>query len=220
MKILGLSTASKNISVGLSDNGKALADVTCLCGRSEELTLHIKAALEMPGISIDDIDGVAVAAGPGSYSGLRGGLAAAKAICQAKDLPLITVPTLDAVAYGMSASKGTFVVLLDAVRDEHNMALFASDGTSVKRLTEDIVMGHQGFLDFINGIKGEISLVSSMEVPGLPDNVRVCPVSSAIPKGLSVALIGEKMLAEGKAVDVMKASPVYSHSPKLKEYAK
>jgi tRNA threonylcarbamoyladenosine biosynthesis protein TsaB len=83
---------------------------------------------------------VAVAVGPGSYSGLRGGLAVAKTLAQTLKVPLAGISTLEAIAYNLINVEGTMAVILDAKADEYNFALFGASRGKLKRLTGDMVL--------------------------------------------------------------------------------
>ena len=83
-------------------------------GHSETLLPHIEQVLKMANVKKEALEGLAVSLGPGSFTGLRIGLAAAKAICYALKLPLIGVPTLEALAWHYPVAGVRIVTLLDA----------------------------------------------------------------------------------------------------------
>ena len=98
--ILGIETATKICSVALSENGKLLAlkEEGGAYSHSEKLTVFIQEVLDKAGKTLKDIDAVAVSKGPGSYTGLRIGVSAAKGLCYGLGIPLISVSTLQAMA--------------------------------------------------------------------------------------------------------------------------
>jgi tRNA threonylcarbamoyladenosine biosynthesis protein TsaB len=101
--ILHLETATNICSVALSGNGKTLSirDSSIRNSHSSVLTTLIEEVCTDAGAGIEDIDAVAVSEGPGSYTGLRIGVASAKGLCFSLDKPLIAIPTLKAMAVGM-----------------------------------------------------------------------------------------------------------------------
>ena len=100
--ILNIETATTNCSVSLSKKGKTLIlkeDYDKNYSHAERLHVYIDAVLNEASISKNDINAIAVSKGPGSYTGLRIGVSAAKGLCFALSKPLISVPTLEALAH-------------------------------------------------------------------------------------------------------------------------
>jgi tRNA threonylcarbamoyladenosine biosynthesis protein TsaB len=91
---------------------------------AEQLHVFIEQALSQADIDADQLDAIAVSMGPGSYTGLRIGVSAAKGLCFALDLPLIAVPTLDILAQQISVDKGFIAPMLDARRLEVYCAVY------------------------------------------------------------------------------------------------
>ena len=170
MFVLGLSGATKVISIGLVDENKLLVETTVADSHSEKIMFYVKEA----GIEPSQIEGVAVAAGPGSYAGLRGSLAAAKSIAHALNVPLTGVSTLEAIAFNLMEVEGTIMVVLDARADEYNVALFGSDHDKLKRLTDDLVMKLDRLTALLGKIEGEIFLTGNLQgVRGMGYGVNV-----------------------------------------------
>lgn len=100
----------------------------------------VEEALDRAGISIDDVEAVAVGRGPGSYTGVRIGMAAAKGLAQGLGVPLAGFGTLDAVAFNFTGRvEGLVGVVGDAMRGEVYPALFSLEGPHPRRLTPDTV---------------------------------------------------------------------------------
>jgi tRNA threonylcarbamoyladenosine biosynthesis protein TsaB len=120
--ILNLETATTNCSVSLGREGKLLAlreENYQGYSHSEKLHVFIDEVMEEAGVTMEELKAVAVSKGPGSYTGLRIGVAAAKGICFALDIPLIATPTLDSLARQLRVSGAGFLVpMLDARRME------------------------------------------------------------------------------------------------------
>ena len=205
MKILGISTATKVTSVAVIDDEKVLAEYTDGRARSEDVTVLLNRIFEETGLDIKNIEGLCVATGPGSYSGLRGGLAAAKSLAQVLNVPLAGVSTLEAIAYNFKNTECTIAVVLDAVKDENNFALFTSDTNKVRRLTDDMVVPKARIEELLKQIKGKICVTG-------PDN--------NFAYGKNVALIGLAKIKEGKTEDLLSLVPEYSHMPNIREYKK
>lgn len=140
MKILGLESSAKSASTALSEDGKILARSYQNTGLTHSCTLlpMAETMLANCGCSIDDIDVIAVAAGPGSFTGLRIGVSAAKGLAWAKELPCAAVSTLEAMAQNLAHMEDFVIVCaMDARRNQVYNALFHVQNGSLQRLCED-----------------------------------------------------------------------------------
>lgn len=132
--ILNIDTALEKASVSLANNGEILACTYNGEQKDHAAWLHqsVEIILHQSGYSITDINAVSVSIGPGSYTGLRVGLSAAKGYCYALNIPLITVGTLDIMAKSV-VSQATKLIcpLIDARRMEVYTALYNKDGEAM-----------------------------------------------------------------------------------------
>lgn len=202
MRILGLSSATKVISVGLIDGDKVLVDATVPDIHSEMILSYMEEAW----IKSEQIEGIAVADGPGSYSGLRGGLAVAKSLAHTLKVPIVGVSTLEAIAYNLVDKEGTIAVLLDAKRDEYNLALFKASQGELIRLTDDSVIKLEDLDKKLANIYGKVHLV------GTDKGIQ------ADPCGINVARLGLLKIKAGETVDPLSMVPKYSHKPNIREF--
>ena len=128
--ILHLETSTKNCSVALSLNGN-LADVyeeaTPHYSHAETLHIFIDEILKRNRLDPQALSAVAVSEGPGSYTGLRIGVSAAKGLAYTLNIPLITMPTLEVLARGVKAENGVIIPLIDARRMEVYTAVYGTD---------------------------------------------------------------------------------------------
>jgi tRNA threonylcarbamoyladenosine biosynthesis protein TsaB len=127
--ILSIETSTTVCSVALIHHGEIVssAELSVAHSHSEKLTLLIRDCVAYAGLTLDELDAVAVAKGPGSYTGLRIGVATAKGLCYALDKPLIAINTLDAMAYQLadiSIGSHWLCPMLDARRMEVYCALY------------------------------------------------------------------------------------------------
>ena len=120
MKILALETSAKSVSVAVTEDGVLLAQSYQSRGLTHSVTLMplLDAMLQSAGLTLDDIGLVAVTHGPGSFTGLRIGVSAAKGLAWAKGLPCCGVSTLAAMAYGVGDFNGLIVGAMDARRQQ------------------------------------------------------------------------------------------------------
>ena len=144
--ILGIETATTICSVAISDGDKLLAlkEEGGAYAHAEKLTPFINEALEIAGKSLQDLDAIAVSQGPGSYTGLRIGVSAAKGLCYGLNKPLIAVSTLQAMAKNLSLTKETkkgslFAPMIDARRMEVYTALFDKENNLIEDISAKII---------------------------------------------------------------------------------
>lgn len=145
MKILALESSAKSASAALSRDGVLISQYYQLSGLTHSRTLLPMAEdlLKNAGMTIHDVDAVAVAHGPGSFTGIRIGVSAVKGLCWGADKPAIGVSTLEAMAWnGECAPAGSIICCaMDARRSQVYNALFCFENGSPRRLTPDRAIG-------------------------------------------------------------------------------
>ena len=140
--ILNIETATKNCSVALANEGK-----TILCkeiaeegySHAERLHVFIEEIIKEAGISLNDLSAIAVSQGPGSYTGLRIGVSAAKGLCFALGIPLIAVDTLQVLASQVNIDDGLIVPMIDARRMEVYSAIFSAKFDKKREILAEII---------------------------------------------------------------------------------
>lgn len=148
--ILNIETATKNCSVSIAKNGE-----TILCkeiaeegySHAEKLHVFIEEVIAESGISVQDLKAIAVSQGPGSYTGLRIGVSAAKGLCFALNIPLIAVDTLQTLASKANVTDGKIIPMLDARRMEVYSEVFNAD-LEVERAIKAEVITEDSFSEF------------------------------------------------------------------------
>ena len=142
-KILCLETATTNCSVAIGVDGKLVSIVeenSKQYSHSEQLHVFISKALQQAELRLQDLDAVAVSKGPGSYTGLRIGVAAAKGLCFSLDVPLIAIPTLESMAHQLNVTSEELIIpLLDARRMEVYSAVFDSSYTAIRETRAEVI---------------------------------------------------------------------------------
>lgn len=146
--ILNLETSTKVCSVALGKDSELLAlkELHDDYSHAEKLTLFIQDALEVAGVTIKELDAIAVSKGPGSYTGLRIGVSTAKGLCYSLEKPLIAVSTLKAMArdpallpQGEDLGGVLFCPMIDARRMEVYNAFYDKDNKEIREVAADIV---------------------------------------------------------------------------------
>lgn len=147
--ILHLETATKNCSVSLSVDGSWVGTVenaTENYSHSEKLHLFIDQLLKEAQLSPQQLSAVAISKGPGSYTGLRIGVAAAKGMCYALDIPLIALDTLQILTQRAITEKPMYLIpMLDARRMEVYTAIYDNKGVLVKPTWAEVLEEHSFF---------------------------------------------------------------------------
>jgi tRNA threonylcarbamoyladenosine biosynthesis protein TsaB len=157
--ILNFETATKNCSVSISNSGDLIALEELNTGgysHAEKLHVFIEKVLEKSEIGFSDLSAVCVGKGPGSYTGLRIGVSAAKGICFALDIPMIAIETLAILVQQVSTSEGYIVPMLDARRLEVYSAVFDKNYKQI-RATEAQIIDEQSFSEYLE--KGKVYFV-------------------------------------------------------------
>lgn len=140
--ILNIETATKNCSVSIAKNGEVIALQELNDGNyshAEKLHPFIDEVLQKAAIEKKEIDAIAVSKGPGSYTGLRIGVSAAKGLCFALEKPLIAIETLTSLAQTITITDGFIVPMLDARRMEVYAKVLDATYTTVRNIEAEII---------------------------------------------------------------------------------
>lgn len=161
MTLLGIDTSGKTASVALCTEDKVLAQTTVYTSltHSQVILPICNDVLKNAGVELSDVDGIAVAMGPGSYTGLRIGISAVKAMSFAQNKPCIGISTLEGLANNVSLHRGIICAVMAARLDLVYCALFESDGCKVKRLTDDEIVALEELKAKLEKYDGSIAVV-------------------------------------------------------------
>ncbi|WP_347173367.1 tRNA (adenosine(37)-N6)-threonylcarbamoyltransferase complex dimerization subunit type 1 TsaB [Polaribacter uvawellassae] len=152
--ILNIETSTKNCSVSISKDGKLIAIKELNNGNyshAEVLHPYINDVITKAKITFKKLDAIAVSKGPGSYTGLRIGVSAAKGLCFALNIPLISVNTLQSLAMSITSisdDNSVIIPMLDARRMEVYSAVFNSDYNQIRDTKAEIIC-ETSFLDYL-----------------------------------------------------------------------
>lgn len=213
--VLCLETATTNCSVALSVNGGVIAfreDPDNNYSHAERLHVFIEEVLAEAKITKRDLDAIAVSKGPGSYTGLRIGVSAAKGLCYALDIPLIALPTLEVLAAKVK-EKQTVIPLLDARRMEVYSAVYY-EGKEIRNTQAEIVT-ETSFLDYLS--KDKTVFIGS----GVAKFKTVCQHTNAqfilgeLPSAKQMAQLAVQKFKQKQFEDVAYFEPYY-----LKDFKK
>lgn len=140
MIILGVESSATAASAAIISNGKLISEVFSDTGLTHSQTLlpMIESCMKNAGISVGSVDSIAVANGPGSFTGVRIGIATVKGIAFTNNIPCVEVSTLESMAYNIPIFDGIICSVMDARCNQVYTAFFENkDGCKVNRLSED-----------------------------------------------------------------------------------
>ena len=217
MLILSFETSAKASSVALLENGKLLGESYQNTGLTHSQTLMVMAQqlLEDCGKTVSDLQAVAVAEGPGSFTGVRIGVAAAKGLTWGAELPCYGVSTLEAMALSLGAWQGYVCPVMDARRSQVYNALFCVNCGKLERLREDRAIALEELSQELAELAGPIFLVgdgSSLTYRTLSDtlpNLVLPPEHRMHQRASGVALAAQQKIAAGLPGNGAALSPNY-----------
>ena len=217
MLILAFETSAKACSVAIHDGQKLLAESYQNTGLTHSQTLMVMAEdmLKAAGKSMADVSAVAVAEGPGSFTGVRIGVAAAKGLAWGAELPCYGVSTLESMALTLGIWQGYVCPVMDARRSQVYNALFYVNCGVMERVCEDRAIALSDLAEELKTLEGPIFLVgdgSSLTYSTLKDTVPalIMPAEHRMHQRASgVALAAAKKIAAGDTGDAASMVPNY-----------
>lgn len=219
MSIIAIDTSSQVSSVAVLSHERVAAEISMqgALTHSETLMPHIETALRMARVKKEELAGIAVSIGPGSFTGLRIGLAAAKMMSYALRIPLVGVPTLEALAYHAMCEGVRLVPMMDAQKGNVYTEEFAWTWDGGKPILHSVcplrILPRDELLASLAGTEMPVLLMGDAmqkapDVP-LPAGVRLAPIHTRMPRAACVGLAGLVRLARGAADDAMTLEPLY-----------
>ena len=205
MKILAIETSAKSVSAAVVENGVPLASAYQNMGLTHSRTLMpiVEHILKNTDLKLSDMDAIAVAVGPGSFTGVRIGVAAAKGFAWGREIPCVGTSTLESMALGLGAWQGYVCPVMDARRSQVYNGLFHVSGGNYARVQEDRAISLADLGEELKILREPIFLVGDgsnlcyntllEKVPGLV----LPPEHRMHQRAAGVALAAERMLKEG-----------------------
>ena len=217
MKILAIETSAKSVSAAVVENGVPLASAYQNMGLTHSRTLMplVDGMLSAAGLRVQDMDLLAAANGPGSFTGLRIGVSALKGLAWALEKPCCGVSTLAAMARNLAHMEGLIICAMDARRNQVYNAVFAAEGGQLTRLTPDRAIALSQLAEELQGdprpklVVGDGAALCSgfLSEAGIP--CRMAPAQLVMQNAVGVALAAEEMAARGETVSARDLVPVY-----------
>lgn len=213
MKILGIESAALVASVAILDEDITIAEYTTNFKKthSETLLPMLDEIIKMTGIDCSELSAIAVSGGPGSFTGLRIGAACAKGLGLALDLPLIHVPTLDAMALNIYSSDAIIVPIMDARRNQVYTGIYKND-CNLEIIKYSMAVAIDELFEILKDLdnKKEIKKIIFLG-DGVPvfreyidKNLEIAhdfaPANLNRQRASNIAMLGLKMFKEGKSL--------------------
>jgi len=217
MTILAMDTATMVSSVAVATEERVLAEVTAETRftHSETLVANIEEVLRLADVKREELSAVAVSLGPGSFTGLRIGLAAAKAIAYALSIPLVGVPTLEVLAAAFPSPGAIVAPLIDAQKGNGYFALYRFTETGLVCEKDVCVASPEEIADAIANEESPVTLAGDFarklmqKGVELPKNASLAPITHIMPRAALVAARAVVRLKNGEGKSPMELEPIY-----------
>jgi tRNA threonylcarbamoyladenosine biosynthesis protein TsaB len=219
MYILGIETSTKTGSVAVVSEEGVVAQysLNIEVTHSERLMAAVDRVLTDTGLTIADMGGYAVAIGPGSFTGLRIGLAAVKGLALVTGKPIAAVPTLEGLAWNLPHAAHAVCPLLDARKSEVYAALYRFEGNALVHVMAEAVLSLAQLSERISGkaiFTGEASLLFREDIERVfGDRALFAPRAAILPSASTVAEIGLAMIKDNRQADLDGLTPMYIRRP-------
>ncbi|MDO4522077.1 MAG: tRNA (adenosine(37)-N6)-threonylcarbamoyltransferase complex dimerization subunit type 1 TsaB [Eubacteriales bacterium] len=218
MKILGIDSSGLVASVAIVEDEQMLAEYSVNYKKTHSQTLlpMLDEIVRMTEMDLSTVDAIAVAAGPGSFTGLRIGSATAKGLGLALEKPLISVPTVDGLAYNLCGTDKLVCPLMDARRSQVYTGIYEFEGNTLHRLEGQMAIGVEELLEKLNVIGREVIFLGD----GVPVYKSVIEEKIGVPylfapahmsrqRAGAVAALGFQYALEGKMESAAEHEPDY-----------
>ena len=218
MKILALDSSGLVASVAVAQNDNLIGEYTVNYKKTHSQTLlpMLDAVAKMIELDLKTVDAIAVAKGPGSFTGLRIGSATAKGLGLALDVPLIEIPTVDGLAYNLWGAKDLVCPLMDARRNQTYTGIYAFEGGEMQVLEPQCAVDISKIVEKINGLQRAVVFLGD-GVPVFRDyiseHVQVpytfAPAHVNKQRAGAVAALAFQYLQDGRTVSAVEHQPDY-----------
>ena len=208
MRVLAIETSTLAGGVALVDEGRVVAEyaLDVAITHSERVMAAVDALVRDARWRPGDVDGVAVAVGPGSFTGLRIGLGTAKGLALSLDVPIAAVPTLDAMAAMLPFATWPVCPVITARRDEVYASLYRTREGDVEREWDYLALTPQALGE---RLEHPTILVGDGASRIVSAHARVAPAIPRIPSAAAVGVLGTARLRRGDTVDPAALAPLY-----------
>jgi len=216
MKILAYDTSNKFLSVAVLDEEELLSNFHKDIGikHSSMLMPTIDKTLKRAHLELKNIDAIALNIGPGSFTGLRIGVAVAKALSLATNIPVIGVPSLDVIAHNYTNQEGYISIVLDARKSKVYSAIYESASGEISRISEYLLVDVDSLIEKLKGptlfFGDGLSLYGEYMAKHCP-LVKFSKDTNWYPRAEIIGKLGLEKIKKGYREDIDKLVPMYLH---------
>lgn len=218
--ILAIETSGNVASAALTSEDKLVAEFTInnKLTHSQTIMPMIDQMLKMAEVPLLEVSAIAVSSGPGSFTGLRIGAATAKGLAHGLNLEIVSVPTLDGIAYNVCRANDLICPIMDARRGQVYTAVYENTEGALMRLTEYMATDIEEIISMVCAYCGEknkraIFLGDGVNVYGSQikqiADFSVADLHLSQQKASSVGFVAGKLLKEGKSMTYYDFAPFY-----------
>lgn len=218
MKILGIDSSGLVASAAILSEETVVAEFTVNNKQTHSQTLlpMLDEVIRYSGIALEEIDAIAVAAGPGSFTGLRIGAATVKGLGLVLDKPIIPVPTLEGLAYQLAESDGLICPIMDARRSQVYTGVYRMNDGEMETVIEQCAMDIHDLLhtlaeysDKVHFLGDGVAVYHDVIRTEISNEYSFAPAHLSRQRAAAVAVLGMKYYQQGKMETAAEHNPVY-----------
>lgn len=218
MPVLGIDSTTGAASVALVEADRVIAEIwrNTTHRHAGQLMPMVAQLLADTATSIKELDGLAVAIGPGSFTGIRVGLATVKGLVQVIRKPLVGIVTLDSLAYNLAGVPGIICPVIEARKNELYSALYRWQVNKMVRLTNYLAVAPEALLTLLEKFDDPVTFLGDGTVSyreillrDLRNRGRLAGPAHNLPRAAQIALLGWKRLLAGQVDDPLQLKPLY-----------
>ena len=229
MIVLSVDSATESASCAILEENRLLGEINFNYKKQHSVILMtmVEQLLTNLALSINDIDGFVVSKGPGSFTGLRIGIATVKGLSQGTGKPFLGVSSLDALAYNMAFTTGIICPILDALRGNVYTALYKFKGNTLEKISDYLVISIEELITLLKEdgnpctfIGDAVHIFKNTLTESLPE-VQFAPVHLNLVRASALGELGLASLTLGEYDDINNFAPLYLRKSQAeREYEK
>ena len=207
MKILSIDTSTSSLSVCITDDDEVIGEINLNNGLVHSTTLMpaIENLFTVLNFDKSELSHIAVTVGPGSFTGIRIGVATANAFSIALNIPVISVSSLDAMSMNFISYEGTVITTIDAQRDTYYVGVYRARDSKIEKIIENTIMTDEELEEYIQNCKEKVLLAGEKRELSSCDNVIFANTHDNYIKSSNIAMLSKNVKDE----DSTFAKPVY-----------
>jgi tRNA threonylcarbamoyladenosine biosynthesis protein TsaB len=217
MKILCLDSATESATAAIIDENKLLGEIIFNYKKQHSVIMMpmIDKLLKNTDLDINDIDGFVVSKGPGSFTGLRIGMATIKGLVQANEKPFISISSLDALANNLYFAQGIICPIMDALRGNVYTNFYKMEDGSLTSLEDPQILSLDELIGKVKSFNDRVYFIGdgtykfSEELLNNLNNISFAPSHLNIVRASSLGELGMQLLKKGIKEDIFTSAPIY-----------